>query len=165
MRRLSRPGEGGRVLAHHADRRAWAPRSWACRSSAARPTTSGRRGLPATTAACSPARETSLTGIRRGVFQVRFPRRSENLHLEDRAHGQGSRAWRNSARAAPTIREAQPAATLTFEVLWYLPKLETLILTLNSRGGVTAAKKLFTLIDAKRADHYYQRYTICRGLR
>lgn len=79
-------------------------------------------------------------------------------------------------RTKPTVRESgldvfgssmtddpksKPAATLTFEVLWYLPDYGTLALTLNSRGGVQEAKKLFAMVDAKPASPFNQRYRIC----
>ena len=47
--------------------------------------------------------------------------------------------------------KSKPAATLTFEVLWFLPDYNMLALTLNSRGGVQEARKLFAMVDAKPA--------------
>jgi hypothetical protein len=61
----------------------------------------------------------------------------------------------------PDDPKSHPAATLTFEVLWFLPEWNTLALTLNSRGGVTPAKQLFAMVDAKPANPFDQRYKIC----
>jgi hypothetical protein len=95
-----------------------------------------------------------------GVFHVRFPNNPKTY------------TW----RTAKTVRESgldlfgssrpddpksHPAATLTFEVLWFLPDFNTLALTLNSRGGVQPAKQLFAMVDAKPVDAFHQRYRIC----
>ena len=57
--------------------------------------------------------------------------------------------------------ESPPAATLTFEVLWFLPDFNTLALTLNTRSGVKAARQLFAMVDAKPTNPFFQRYKIC----
>jgi hypothetical protein len=95
-----------------------------------------------------------------GVFHVRFPNNPKTY------------TW----KTAKTVRESgldlfgssrnddpksPPAATLTFEVLWFLPDFNALALTLNSRGGVQPAKKLFAMVDAKPVDAFHQRYRIC----
>src|SRR4029077_14767871 len=61
----------------------------------------------------------------------------------------------------PDDPKSHRAATLTFEVLWFLPDFNTLALTLNSRGGVQPAKQLFAMVDAKPVDAFHQRYRIC----
>ena len=61
----------------------------------------------------------------------------------------------------PDDPKSPPAATLTFEVLWYLPDFNTLALTLNTRSGVKEARKLFAMVDAKPTDPFNQVYTIC----
>jgi hypothetical protein len=95
-----------------------------------------------------------------GVFAVRFPMNSKTY------------TW----RTARTVRESglaefgssrdddknsPPAATLTFEVLWFLPDWNTLALTLNTRSGVKEARQLFAMVDAKPVDPFFQRYKIC----
>jgi hypothetical protein len=92
-------------------------------------------------------------------FQVRFPMNPKTYTWNTRTTVKES-GLAEFGSSRPDDPKSHPAAAVTFEVLWYLPKFETLILTLNSRGGVMAAKKLFTFIDAKRASHYYQRYKI-----
>jgi hypothetical protein len=57
--------------------------------------------------------------------------------------------------------KSQPAATLTFEVLWYLPDYNTLALSLNTRSGIKEARKLFAMVDAKPTNPFFQRYKIC----
>ena len=57
--------------------------------------------------------------------------------------------------------KSPPAATLTFEVLWFLPEWSTLALTMNTRSGVKEARKLFAMVDAKPAAPFDQRYKIC----
>jgi hypothetical protein len=56
--------------------------------------------------------------------------------------------------------KSPPAATLTFEVLWFLPDWNTLALTLNTRSGVKEARQLFAMVDAKPVDPFFQRYKI-----
>ena len=97
-----------------------------------------------------------------GVFHVRFPNNPEDLHLEDRAHRAESLELDvfGSSRSRDDPK-SHPAATLTFEVLWFLPDFNTLALTLNSRGGIQPAKQLFAMTDAKPANPFDQRYKIC----
>jgi hypothetical protein len=94
-----------------------------------------------------------------GVFHVRFPMNPKTY------------TW----KTARTVRESgldqfgtsreddpksPPAATLTFEVLWYLPDWSTLALTLNTRSGVKEARQLFAMVDAKPTAPFFQRYKI-----
>jgi len=96
-----------------------------------------------------------------GEFQVKFPKNPRTY------------TW----RLAPTVAESRldqfgtsrdddpqstPAATLTYEVLWMFPERMDLgaSIILNSRGSVKAAQKLFSMIDAKPVDHFYQLYSI-----
>jgi hypothetical protein len=96
-----------------------------------------------------------------GEFQVKFPKNPRIY------------TW----RLAPTVAESRldqfgtqrdddpnspPAATLTYEVLWMFPDRMDLgaSIILNSRGSVKASQKLFSMIDAKPVDHFYQMYSI-----
>lgn len=95
-----------------------------------------------------------------GEWHVRFPNNPKTY------------TWRTK----PTVRESgldlfgssmpddpqsKPAATLTFETLWFLPEYSTLALTLNSRGSVQEARKLYAMVDAKSANAFDQKYRIC----
>jgi hypothetical protein len=95
-----------------------------------------------------------------GVFHVRFPMNPKTYTWKT------ARTVRESGldmfgSSRPDDPKSTPAATLTFEVLWFLPEYNTLALTLNSRGGVQEAKKLFAMVDAKPVSAFNQRYRIC----
>jgi hypothetical protein len=96
-----------------------------------------------------------------GSFQVKFPKNPRTY------------TW----VLKPTVAESKldmfgtqrdddpnspPAATLTYEVLWMFPDRMDLgaSIILNSRGSVKASQKLFSMIDAKPVDHFYQMYSI-----
>jgi hypothetical protein len=96
-----------------------------------------------------------------GSFQVKFPKNPRTY------------TW----TLKPTVAESRldmfgtqrdddpnspPAATLTYEVLWMFPDRMDLgaSIILNSRGSVKASQKLFSMIDAKPVDHFYQMYSI-----
>jgi hypothetical protein len=55
-----------------------------------------------------------------------------------------------------------PAASLTYEILWYFPEHADLgpSIILNSRGAVKVCQRLLSVIDAKPVDHFYQLYSI-----
>ena len=95
-----------------------------------------------------------------GEFHIRHPNNPKTYtwKLAPTVKESGLAEWGSSMPDDPRSR---PAATLTFEVLWYLPEFETLALTLNTRSGVKEAKKLFAMVDAKPAPHFAQRYKIC----
>jgi hypothetical protein len=95
-----------------------------------------------------------------GVFHVRFPNNPKTYTWKT------AKTVRESGldlfgSSRPDDSKSHPAATLTFEVLWFLPDFNTLALTLNSRGGVQPAKQLFAMADAKPTAPYNQRYRIC----
>jgi len=62
----------------------------------------------------------------------------------------------------PGDPKSPPAATLTYEVLWWFPEHPELgqAIILNSRGALKASKDLFSAIDANPREHYYQVYAI-----
>lgn len=94
-----------------------------------------------------------------GVFQVRFPMNPKTYVWKTaRTVKESGLAEFGSSR--PDDPDSPPAATLTFEVLWYLPDYETLALTLNTRSGVKEARQLFAMVDAKPTNPYNQRYKI-----
>ena len=95
-----------------------------------------------------------------GEFHVRHPNNPKTYtwRTARTVKESGLAEWGSSMPDDPRSR---PAATLTFEVLWYLPEFETLALTLNTRSGVKPAKQLFAMVDAKPAPHFAQRYKIC----
>jgi hypothetical protein len=78
---------------------------------------------------------------------------------------------------APTVRESNlaefgtsrpgdpsspPAASLTYEVIWFLPDLREYspAILINTRGSIKPCQKLFTMAEAKPVDHYFQLYKI-----
>jgi len=80
-------------------------------------------------------------------------------------------------RLAPTVAESgldkfgssrdddpksPPAASLTYELLWYFPERPDLgpSIILNSRGSVGTCQRLISMIEAKPVDHFYQLYAI-----
>jgi hypothetical protein len=95
-----------------------------------------------------------------GVWQVRYPMNPKTYtwRTARTVKESGLAEWGSSRDDDPNSR---PAAQLTFEVLWYLPDYDTLVLTLNSRSGVKEARKLFAMVDAKPTNPFYQLYTIC----
>ena len=75
-----------------------------------------------------------------GVFQVRFPMNPKTYTWKTaRTVKELGLAEFGSSRDDDP--ESPPAATLTFEVLWFLPDFNTLALTLNTRSGVKAARQ------------------------
>ncbi len=95
-----------------------------------------------------------------GVFNVRFPNNPKIYTWKTaRTVKESGLAKFGSSRIDDP--QSHPAATLTFEVLWYLPDFHTLALTLNSRGGVQPARQLFAMADAKPVSPFNQRYRIC----
>ena len=95
-----------------------------------------------------------------GVFHVRFPNNPKTYTWKTArtVRESGLDVFGSSRNDDP---KSHPAATLTFEVLWFLPDFNTLALTLNSRGGIQPAKQLFAMTDAKPANPFDQRYKIC----
>ncbi len=93
-------------------------------------------------------------------FYVRFPNNPHTYCWETKRTVRES-GLDQFGTARDDDPKSGPAATLTFEVLWYLPEFETLALTLNTRSGVKEAKKLFAMVDAKPAPNWAQRYKIC----
>ena len=95
-----------------------------------------------------------------GIFHVRFPNNPKTYTWKTAktVRESGLDVFGSSRNDDP---KSHPAATLTFEVLWFLPDFNTLALTLNSRGGVQPAKQLFAMVDAKPANPFDQRYKIC----
>jgi hypothetical protein len=95
-----------------------------------------------------------------GVFEVRFPM-NPKVYVWKTARTVKESGLDQFGSSRPDDPSSQPAATLTFEVLWYLPEFSTLALSLNTRSGVKEARKLFAMVDAKPANPFYQRYKIC----
>jgi hypothetical protein len=94
-----------------------------------------------------------------GEFAVRFPMNPKTYTWRTaRTVKESGLAEFGSSR--PDDPESPPAATLTFEVLWFLPEFNTLALTLNTRSGVKEARKLFAMVDAKPVPPYFQLYRI-----
>lgn len=93
-------------------------------------------------------------------FQVRFPMNPKvyTWKTAKTVAESGLAEWGSSRDDDP---QSQPAATLTFEVLWFLPDFSTLALSLNTRSGIKEAKKLFAMVDAKPTNPFFQRYKIC----
>lgn len=58
--------------------------------------------------------------------------------------------------------QSPPAASLTYEILWYFPEHVELgpAIVLNARGSVKVCQRLLSVVDAKPVDHYYQMYSI-----
>jgi hypothetical protein len=94
-----------------------------------------------------------------GEFHVRYPMNPKTYtwKLARTVKESGLAEFGSSRYDDP---ESPPAATLTFEVLWYLPDWNTLALTLNTRSGVKEAKRLFSQVDARPVSHFFQRYKI-----
>ncbi len=95
-----------------------------------------------------------------GVFHIRFPNNPKTYTWKTAktVRESGLERFGSSRNDDP---QSHPAATLTYEILWYLPDFNSLALTLNSRGSVFEAKKLVNMIDAKPTDAFNQRYKIC----
>jgi hypothetical protein len=94
-----------------------------------------------------------------GEFHVRYPMNPKTYtwRLARTVKESGLDKFGSSR---PDDPESPPAATLTFEVLWFLPEFNTLALTLNTRSGVKEARKLFAMVDAKPVSNFNQRYRI-----
>lgn len=93
-------------------------------------------------------------------FHVRFPMNPKMYTWRTkRTVKESGLAEFGSSR--PDDPQSPPAASLTFEVLWFLPEYATLALTLNTRSGVKPARQLFAMVDAKPVDACFQRYKIC----
>jgi hypothetical protein len=94
-----------------------------------------------------------------GEFQVRYPMNPKiyTWVLKRTVKESGLAEFGSSRYDDPN---SPPAATLTFEVLWFLPEWNTLALTLNTRSGVKEARKLFAMVDAKPVSPFFQRYKI-----
>jgi len=62
----------------------------------------------------------------------------------------------------PGDPKSPPAASLTYELLWYFPDFEELspAIILNARSGVKPAQNLISKIDMRPTDHYAQMYEI-----
>ena len=95
-----------------------------------------------------------------GVFHVRFPN-NPKIYTWKTAKTVKESGLEAFGSSRPDDPKSHPAATLTFEVLWFLPDFNTLALTLNSRGGVKPAKQLFAMVDGKPVSPFNQRYKIC----
>jgi hypothetical protein len=95
-----------------------------------------------------------------GEFHIRFPMNPKTYtwRLAKTVRESGLAEFGSSREDDP---KSPPAATLTFEVLWYLPEWNTLALTMNTRSGVKEARKLFAMVDAKPTSPFDQRYKIC----
>ena len=94
-----------------------------------------------------------------GEFHVRYPMNPKTYTwvLKRTVKESGLAEFGSSRYDDP---ESPPAATLTFEVLWFLPEFNTLALTLNTRSGVKEARKLFAMADAKPLCPFFQRYKL-----
>ena len=94
-----------------------------------------------------------------GEFHVRYPMNPKTYTwvLKRTVKESGLAEFGSSRHDDP---DSPPAATLTFEVLWFLPEFNTLALTLNTRSGVKEARKLFAMADAKPLSPFFQRYKI-----
>ena len=95
-----------------------------------------------------------------GVFEVRFPM-NPKVYVWKTARTVRESGLDQFGSSRPDDPKSPPAATLTFEVLWFLPDFNTLALTLNTRSGVKAARQLFAMVDAKPTNPFFQRYKIC----
>lgn len=95
-----------------------------------------------------------------GVFNIRHPNNPKTYTWKTAPTVRGS-GLDQFGTSMPEDPKSKPAATLTFEVLWYLPEFATLALTLNSRGSVQAARNLFAMVDGKPASAFDQKYRIC----
>lgn len=95
-----------------------------------------------------------------GVFHVRFPNNPKTYTWKTAKTVKESGLDRFGS-SRQDDEKSHPAATLTFEVLWFLPDFNTLALTLNSRGGVKPAKQLFAMVDSRPVSPFDQRYLIC----
>lgn len=62
----------------------------------------------------------------------------------------------------PGDPNSPPAASLTYQILWYFPDHPDLspAVIINTRSSVKPAKALLSKIDLRPADHYYQQYKI-----
>jgi hypothetical protein len=94
-----------------------------------------------------------------GEFHVRYPMNPKTYtwKLARTVKESGLAEFGSSRIDDPS---SPPAATLTFEVLWFLPEWNTLALTLNTRSGVKEARKLFAMVDARPLSPFFQRYKV-----
>jgi hypothetical protein len=94
-------------------------------------------------------------------FKVRFPMNPKTYVWDTKRNVKesGLSSFGSSRQDDPN---SHPAATLTFEILWYLPQQDQLVLSLTSRAGIKPTNQLFTWIKAKQSKMatYYQLYKI-----
>lgn len=64
--------------------------------------------------------------------------------------------------AIPNDPKSRPAATLTYNILMYLPKFPDMspVVAINARSSVKPAKNLLSKIEMRPVDHYFQKYTM-----
>lgn len=98
-------------------------------------------------------------------FRVKFPM-NPKTYVWNTKRNVAESGLDKFGSSRPDDPNSHPAATLTFEILWYLPEQDQLIVTLTSRDGVTPTRQLINWIKAKapKAAHYFQLYRII-GLR
>lgn len=95
-----------------------------------------------------------------GVFNVRFPN-NPRVYTWKTARTVKESGLDQFGSSMSDDPKSKPAATLVFETLWWLPDFGILALTLNSRGSVMEARRLYAMVDAKPVNPYGQRYRIC----
>jgi hypothetical protein len=96
-----------------------------------------------------------------GTFQVQFEN-NPSTYIWKLAPTVAESGLAEFGSSRPGDKGSPPAATLTYEVLWWFPEHPELgqAIILNSRGALKPSKDLFAAIDTNPREHYYQVYSI-----
>ena len=96
-----------------------------------------------------------------GRFQVKF-KNNPNTYTWELAPTVRESGLAEFGTSRPGDANSPPAASLTYETIWYLPDRPDLspAIIINTRGSIKIFQRFLSMVDAKAVDHYYQKYQI-----
>jgi hypothetical protein len=60
----------------------------------------------------------------------------------------------------PGDNRSNPAASLTYSVMWFLPDINSAVVMINTRSQIKPTQQLFELIDMRKVPHYTQQWEL-----